>query len=366
VATTKLERTSAYVSLAVALIITMVVFMMEIHENDPEASMVPAGEGMSIWDIARNKIHHGNGYFINPFTPFEMRRRSMIEVLKWKFFSDNQFKQYYKDEKVEPVRIDWQVIKSNTSLSITYINLASVLIKEGTTSLLVDPVLFGMFWPIKDFSPLAFSPDQMPKIDAVLITHGHYDHLDLKSLKTFNGNSLFLCPLGYGDLLRENGSRRVKELDWLDSITLGPFEITFLPCNHWTMRNPIVGPNTALWGSYLVKSSSGRTIYITGDTAYFDRFAEIGQRYKIDLAIFNLGAYEPRWFMKYSHINPKETVQAFKELGAKKLLVVHWGTFRLGDEPVYKPPLDIRKEMEKSGLHDRLVELKHGQTLFLD
>jgi len=95
------------------------------------------------------------------------------------------------------------------------------------------------------------------------------------------------------DLLKENGSKHVRELDWLDSSTIGPFTIAFLPCNHWTMRNPIAGPDTALWGSYLIKSSSGRTIYITGDTAYFNRFTEIGQRYRIDLAVFNLGAYEP-------------------------------------------------------------------------
>jgi L-ascorbate metabolism protein UlaG (beta-lactamase superfamily) len=241
-----------------------------------------------------------------------------------------------------------------------------VLIKEDNTSLLIDPVLFGMFWPIKDFSPITFSPDQMPTIDAVLITHGHYDHLDLPSLKPFNNRSRILCPLGYGSLIRDNGARHVQELDWLDSEKIGPFDVTFLPCNHWTMRNPVVGPNTALWGSYLIRSTSGRTIYISGDTAYFNRFGEIGQRYKIDLAVFNLGAYEPRWFMKQTHINPEETVRAFKELGAKKLMIVHWGTFRLGDEPVFQPPLDIKSEMDKAGLSDKLIELKHGQTFILE
>ncbi|HQP31576.1 MAG TPA: MBL fold metallo-hydrolase, partial [Deltaproteobacteria bacterium] len=120
------------------------------------------------------------------------------------------------------------------------------------------------------------------------------------------------------------------------------------------------------WGSYLTRSASGRTIYLSGDTAYFTGLAEIGKRYRIDLAVFNLGAYEPRWFMRASHINPQETVRAFKELGAQKLMVIHWGTFRLGDEPVFLPPLDIRREMGKAGLAHKLVPLQHGQTFILE
>ncbi|MGC9325742.1 MAG: MBL fold metallo-hydrolase, partial [Desulfomonilia bacterium] len=114
------------------------------------------------------------------------------------------------------------------------------------------------------------------------------------------------------------------------------------------------------------KTSTGQTIYISGDTAYFDRFEEIGREYDIDLAIFNLGAYEPRWFMKQSHINPEETVTAFRELRAQKLMVVHWGTFRLGDEPVHFPAIAIREEMERAGLLDMLVEIKHGETMYLE
>jgi L-ascorbate metabolism protein UlaG (beta-lactamase superfamily) len=348
------------------MVIAVIVVADKMPGTSPDASLGPAGQGMSLWEMAAKKTHHGQGRFINPFTSFEMSRRDFFEVLRWKLFSNNPFKQDYQNEKVVPVSIDWKGVISHHSISITYLNHASVLIKEDNTSLLVDPVLYGMFWPIKDFSPITFSPDQMPTIDAVLITHGHYDHLDLPSLKPFNNRSRFLSPLGYGSLIRDNGARNVQELDWLDSDKIGPFDVTFLPCNHWTMRNPVIGPNTALWGSYLIRSASGQTIYISGDTAYFKGFTEIGQHYKIDLAIFNLGAYEPRWFMKQSHINPEETVRAFKELGAKKLMVVHWGTFRLGDEPVFQPPLDIKSEMDKAGLSDKLIELKHGQTFILE
>jgi L-ascorbate metabolism protein UlaG (beta-lactamase superfamily) len=129
------------------------------------------------------------------------------------------------------------------------------------------------------------------------------------------------------------------------------------------MRNPLVGPNTGLWGSYLIRTKSGANIYISGDTAYFDGFEQLGEEFDIDLAIFNLGAYEPRWFMAPSHMNPDETVMAFRDLNACHLSIVHWGTFRLGDEPVHFPPLDIHEALRKQALGNHYWELKHGHTV---
>jgi L-ascorbate metabolism protein UlaG (beta-lactamase superfamily) len=119
-----------------------------------------------------------------------------------------------------------------------------------------------------------------------------------------------------------------------------------------------------LWGSYLIKTAAGINIFIGGDAAYFEGFRELGHECRIDLAVFNLGAYEPRWFMANSHMNPAETVQAFKDLKAKRLLIVHWGTFRLGDEPVHFPPMQITQELEKEGLLECLIQLGHGETFF--
>ena len=321
---------------------------------------------MSLEEIAQAKIHHTSGSFLNPFSESGIHRRNMLELITWKLFSENRFEQDYAREKVTPVRIDWNAAIAHSSMSITWINHASVLIRDSGSSIIVDPVLFGLFWPIRDFSPIAFPVEDIPPVDAVLVTHGHYDHLDIDSLKVFKDHARYIVPLGYGHLLRENGMSRIQELDWLDGTRAGSFEITFLPSNHWTMRNPFTGPNTALWGGYLVRTPSGRAIYISGDTAYFDRFEEIGRMARIDLAVINLGAYEPRWFMKKSHMNPEETVRAFRELGADRLLVVHWGSFRLGDEPVYQPITEIGQEMAKAGLTDRLVELRHGQTMYLE
>ena len=314
-------------------------------------------------ELAQKKLHHGNKRFLNPFSTKE--HGNMLRVLHWKLFSENKFKSHYGEERVSPVSIDWESIRDHGGLSVTFVKHASVMIKDRDRYLLVDPVFSEFFRFIKDFTPLDFNLAEIPGPDHVLISHGHYDHLDTSSLAILRGDTHIVSPLGHDDVFAHLKMTNRTQLDWFSTFEDGNREITLLPCDHWTMRNPLEGPNTSLWGSYLLKTASGPTIYVSADTAYFERFREIGEEYPIDLAIINLGAYEPRWFMAGSHINPQETVQAFKELGATRLMIVHWGTFRLGDEPVHFPPLDINREMEKEGLAHLLVNLKHGESLFM-
>ena len=334
-----------------------------VKNSGTEAPMIEnlAG-GLGLREIARKKMHHGKDKFLNPFSG-SMHGR-MGRVLQWKLFSKNHFRKYYDGEKVKPVHIDWRPIKKNCGLSITFLKHAGILIKDVDEYLIVDPVFFDLFWFIKDFTPFALDMDAMPRPNHVLITHGHYDHLDKSSLAFLGKDTHVISPLGYDDIFSDLEMKKRTPLDWFQSYSNSGQEITLVPCNHWTMRNPITGPNTSLWGSYLIKTASGFTVFVSGDTAYFDRFKEIGRDQKIDLAIFNLGAYEPRWFMSQSHINPRETVQAFKELQAKHLMVIHWGTFRLGDEPVHFPPIQIKEELKKEGLLDRFIDINHGETLY--
>jgi L-ascorbate metabolism protein UlaG (beta-lactamase superfamily) len=317
--------------------------------------------GRLLRDLARQRIHHGEDQFVNPVGIG--REGRLWQVLSWKLFHKNEFRRDFGDEKVVPVEVDWESIRQHRGLSVTFLKHASLMIRDNGRCLLIDPVFNDIFWFIKDFSPLQTAG--MPAVDEILITHGHYDHLDMASLGSIPADTHVITPLGYNEEFNALKMSNRSQLDWYDSIRSGGAEITLLPCNHWTMRNPLTGPNRSLWGSYLIRTAAGLTIYISGDTAYFDGFSQIGSEYQIDLAIFNLGAYEPRWFMAPSHTNPAETVQAFRELNAKKLMIVHWGTFRLGDEPVHFPPRDIRSEMQKAGLLDRLVTFNHGQTLFL-
>ena len=329
--------------------------------RDRDLHHVPAGlNGLTLRTWCEQKRHHRNGYYLNPFSP--MDHKNFWRLLRWKLAARNHFKSFYSQEPVTPIDIDWNSIRAHRGCAVTYITHACVMIKDIDCYLLVDPVLSGLF-RFKNFSPLTGGTDRMPRPDHILITHGHYDHLDVNSLKRFQASTHVISPPGYGDVLGGLAMNNHTQLDWFDACVEGNREIICLPCNHWTMRNPLVGPNDALWGSYLIRGAGGMTVFVSGDLAWFDHFAEIGAMGPIDLAIFNLGAYEPRWLMKESHINPAETVRAFKQLGARHLMVIHWGTFRLGDEPVHFPPRDIGREMEKQGLAERLIRVRHGQTL---
>jgi N-acyl-phosphatidylethanolamine-hydrolysing phospholipase D len=318
---------------------------------------------LSLREMAEKKTHHGDGRFLNPFT--QVRHGNLWRLIKWKVFSKNEFKAHYSGDHTKPVRIDWKPIVEHKDCSITFLRHASVMIKDRESTMLVDPLFDGLFW-LTDYSPLGFDIDEMPSPDHVLITHGHLDHLDVPSISKLNKETHVITPLGYNSIFKDLGMPSRTQLDWFDSYREGRREIMLLPCNHWTMRNPFVGPNDSLWGSFLIRTDSGITIFVSGDLAYFDRFGELGEEFSIDLAIFNLGAYEPRWFMAGSHLNPQEAAKSFRALKAKHLMVVHWGTFRLGDEPVHFPPLDIKSEMEAQGMLDRLIHLDHGQTLFYD
>ena len=320
--------------------------------------------GRSLREIARRKVHHGPEGFTNPLGP--ERHGRFWKVMRWKLLHENRFKEEFDGEQTAPVFIDWNPIRRHNGCAITYLKHASVMIKDEDRYLIVDPIFSDIFWFIKDFTPLEFDLNSIPVPDHILITHGHYDHLDKPTLESFDKRTHVITPLGYSEIFNNLKLSHRTQLDWFDTYRDGHCRITLLPCNHWTMRNPMTGPNQSLWGSYLIQTASGYTIYISGDTAYFDGFEQLGKEFDIDLAVFNLGAYEPRWFMAPSHINPAETVQAFKALKAGQLMIVHWGTFRLGDEPVHFPPIQIKQELEKEGLHDRLVDLKHGQTLYLD
>jgi L-ascorbate metabolism protein UlaG (beta-lactamase superfamily) len=316
--------------------------------------------GRSLREIARRREHHGDGRFLNPFG-FDRSGR-LLKVLSWKLFHHNPFEEELSQQAVAPVAIDWERLHRPQELSVTYLKHASLMIQDAGSRILIDPVFASPFWFMRDYTPFDFDASQLPKPELVLITHGHYDHLDTSSLAQLPADTHVISPPGYDSLLDEVGLHRRTTLDWYDRCRVGDREIILLPCNHWTMRNPIAGPNLGLWGSYLIHTAAGPTIYISGDTAYFDGFDQIGAEFNIDLAVFNLGAYEPRWFMAQSHIDPRETVQALRELNARKLMIMHWGTFQLGDEPVHLPPQHLRDQMQQAGLLSRLVDWKHGDT----
>ena len=336
----------------------------EVKDSPEEEALIANYGDTSLREYVMRKLHHGDGRFLSPFENVE-NHGGMVNILKWKLLTENKFRECYKDEKVVTVAVDWDAVRDHSGLSVTFLKHSTILIKDQGTYILVDPVFFRFVRTVKDFTPLGFDINEMPPPDHILITHGHMDHLDTNSLKSLERDTHIITPLGYDEIFKSLKMSNGTQLDWYDKYSDGKREIILLPCHHWTMRNPIKGPNRSLWGSYIIKTASGGNIFVSGDTAYFDHFEEIGRQFKIDLAIINLGAYEPRWFMKGGHMNPEETVRAFRVLNADRLMVVHWGTFRLGDEPVHFPPLDIDREMKRAGLSESLVKIVHGETLFM-
>ena len=318
--------------------------------------------GRSLREIALRRMHHGGNGFLNPVGI--ARDKRFWQVLSWKLFHRNAYRDHLDEQPQAKVNIDWTPVLDNNGVSVTLIRHASLLIRDRGRTLLVDPVFGDIFWFIRNFAPLAAPVDTIPRPDHVLITHGHYDHLDTASLGALDPATHVISPLGYDDTFHSLGMTRRTRLDWYQTYSHEGLEITLLPANHWTMRSPLAGPNHSLWGGYLIRTAGGPVIYVAGDSAYFDGFEQLGADYDIDLAIFNMGAYAPRWFMASSHMDPDETVRAFTELDARRLMLAHWGTFRLGDEPVHFPPLDLEAALDRQGLRSRRIRLGLGETYF--
>jgi len=223
---------------------------------------------------------------------------------------------------------------------VTWIGHASFLLQTAGGNFLIDPVFSRRTSPVTWAGPQRVHPpgvafDALPRIDAVLISHDHYDHLDVATLRSLAAKHAprFIAPLRHRELLAANGAREIVELDWWDSHALwSQASVTLTPTMHWSNR--LGSPrNHRLWGGFFFQLGPKRAWFV-GDTAYdASIFREIRQRLgEPDLALVPIGGYEPRWFMAPMHVNPAEAVELHRESGARRSIAMHWGTFRLSDE----------------------------------
>ncbi len=247
---------------------------------------------------------------------------------------------------------------------LTWLGHASWLVQLDGVSLLIDPALRPVIgFTVKRNVEPGLAIAQLPKIDASLVTHNHYDHLDLPTLVPIGAPVI----AGLANARHFSGTKlAVTELDWWESAPVGPVRVSYVPSQHWSRRG-LADTNVSLWGGFVVEGSTAR-LYHSGDTAYFSGFAEIGRRFPgLDAAMLPIGAYDTPWFMERQHMNPEQAVRAFVDLGAKRFFAMHWGTFKLTDEPLLEPPERLEKEWADKRLEPaRMGLLKVGQTVSLD
>lgn len=240
--------------------------------------------------------------------------------------------------------------------TVTWIGHATVLVQMDHVTFLTDPTWSSTASPLAFLGPRRFAPpglafDALPPIDFVLVSHNHYDHLDLVTLRRLaaSDRTRFLVPLRVGVLLRDAGIRAVDELDWWDVRRLGDIDVHFVPSQHWSGRG-VTDQSATLWGGWAVVGPT-RRFYFAGDTGYFPGFAEIGRRLgPFGVAALPIGAYEPTAMMRAVHLDPEEALQAGLDVGAAVMLGMHYGTFDLTDEPLDEPPRRFREEARRRGL----------------
>jgi len=290
--------------------------------------------------------------------------KSFREFLKWSF----------TNKKPELVAIDssdeWKELTPTSTDYLVWIGHATYLINKDGLTILTDPVFSKRASPVRFAGPKRLIPpaipiDQLPNIDVITVSHNHYDHLDLRSLKKIykaNPNAIFLVPKGDKKRLERRGIENVKEFLWWGDIEIKGSKFTFTPVQHWSARG-IADRNKSLWGGWFMNLKS-EIIYHAGDTGYSSDFIETKKRLgSPSLSLIPIGAYAPRWFMKTNHVNPPEAIQVAIDLESERNFGMHWGTFQLTDEEIMEPPELLNQALEERGLSEDFFKvLKPGQV----
>lgn len=304
------------------------------------------------------------GRFFNPWLPMEDRS---LDFWRW-MLTRNSFGTDREGDAPSPVvPNDGSYLRApGERPSVTAVGHATYVVQWGGQVVVTDP-FFGKRAALPPrLVPTPFGPEAIPDGAVVLLSHNHYDHLDASSIEALAPRCRVLCPLGLGEFVRDRGGRDVVELDWWQSAEAGGTTFTFLPAQHWSRRLGM-GRDETLWGSWLMERD-GRKIYFGGDSGYFKGYRVFGSRFPgIDVALIGVGAYAPRWFMHYAHMDIAETVRAFRDLGARTLVPTQSGVLGLGDEPASRPVLELeRAAAADPWLRERLRVLPVGGRLFLD
>jgi L-ascorbate metabolism protein UlaG (beta-lactamase superfamily) len=254
-------------------------------------------------------------------------------------------------------------------LGITFIGHSSFLLQIDARKVLIDPVFSKRLILLRRQRHAGVQIDALPPIDLVLLTHAHMDHLDLASLRKviratrkLTGRSPeVVVPRGVEDLVEKLGFSQVHRLEWWEEATVQGLKITMTPCKHWGAR--MFRDTHRGYGGYVVEGG-GQSVYHSGDTAYFDGFRQIGRRLNPEIALLPIGAYFPDSYRSV-HTSPEEALRGFVELGAQQMVPMHYGTFRLGREPMDEPLKRLEAEAVRLNIKERIKILEEGETMHL-
>ena len=279
--------------------------------------------------------------------------KSLSEVLKWSWSREEPKKEFIKTNE----NINLNSLKDREHYAL-WIGHSTFLINNGDLTILTDPIFSERASPLTFAGPKrlikpVIKIKDLPKVDVITISHNHYDHLDVNSLRKIQKkfpNVKILVPKGDLKLLRNYNLNNGFEFLWWEAITLNNTKFIFTPAQHWSARG-LRDRNKSLWGSWFIKTEE-KNIFHAGDTGYSDDFIEIRNRLgPVDFAMIPIGAYDPQWFMSYSHVNPEEALSIAKDLDAKKSIGMHWGTFILTDEPVLEPRERLNKITNQTNIN---------------
>lgn len=291
--------------------------------------------------------------------------RGPSDILRWKLGKKNARRDDWSAiDAIRPgVRAGGAAALASGVPIAVWIGHATWALRLGGQLIVIDPIwATAIGGAVRRLTPPGVALAELPSPDLVLVTHDHRDHMDLPTLGQLPATATYVVPLGNGARISRLGHAKVIELDWWQTHAHGELEITLVPARHWSMRMPW-NKNDTLWGGYIVRGPEG-TAYHSGDTAFGDHFAEIGGRFPdIDWAMLPIGGYAPRWFMEPQHVDPDEAARGFLALGARQLLAMHWGTYRLTDEAIGEPPERLRRFWAEHALaEERLWLLDAGEA----
>ena len=260
-----------------------------------------------------------------------------------------------------------------TRLTVTWVGHATFLLQIGGLNLLTDPMWSERASPVPWVGPKRWvTPgirfDELPPIDAVLLSHDHYDHLDdatVCRLEARDPGARWFVPLGLAPWLRRRGIHDIIELDWWQDVAFDPLALGCTPAQHFSGRTPW-GRNRTLWCGWTITTAAQR-VYFAGDSGYHPAFRRVAERFgPFDAVLMPIGAYDPRWFMRPVHMDPEEAVRAVIEVGGRTMVPMHWGTFKLTDESMDEPPQRARAAWLAAGQPaERFCQLRFGETLVI-